>query len=63
MTSMWRSPFLKCTIGMSWSSAKASTALRNRLPIFSITDGEGIVMPRWVRMKPTTWPEVCRFGT
>ena len=63
ITSIFRSPFLKRTIGMWLSSAKVVTARRNRVPIFSITAGEGIGNPRCWVMKETTCPPTCKEGT
>ncbi|KJE76693.1 hypothetical protein FEAC_16220 [Ferrimicrobium acidiphilum DSM 19497] len=42
MTSMWRSPFLKRTIGMLFVVAKLRTASLKRFPIFSMMAGEAI---------------------
>ncbi len=63
MTSIFRTPFLNLTTGMSFISAKRSTARRNWPPIFSNTAGEATGIPRWPRMNVMTWPPVCSTGT
>jgi hypothetical protein len=63
ITSPLRSPLAKRTTGMSCSTAKSATALRNPTPIRSKTAGDGIGNPRCRVKKLTTCPGTCKFGT
>lgn len=48
---------------MSLAFANASTSRRNRLPIFSITAGDEIGIPRCSRQNRSTWAPTCNLGT
>ena len=63
ITSILRSSLPNFTHGTPLSNANESTARRNFVPIFSISAGEGIGMPRCWVMNATTCPLDCRMGT
>ena len=63
MTSIFRSSFPNLTHGMPLEDAYESTALRKRVPMCSISAGEGIGLPRCCVMNATTCPLDCRTGT
>ena len=58
-----RSGFFKYRIGMFFVAAKPFTSRRKRLPIFSITAGEAIGLPRCSLQNRSTCPPTCRLGT
>lgn len=63
ITSAFRSILPNRTTGMSWSFANRSTSRRNRVTICSKIAGDGVFLPRCLRMKFATCPPTCRFGT
>jgi hypothetical protein len=63
MTSTLRSSLPNFTRGIPLEVAYDSTALRNRVPMCSISAGDGMGLPRCCVMKATTCPLDCRTGT
>ena len=63
ITSIFRSPLPNLTHGIPFELAQDSTAPRNRVPICSISAGDGIGLPRCRVMNATTCPLDCKMGT
>jgi hypothetical protein len=63
MTPVFRSSLPNFTRGIPFEDAYDSTALRNRVPMCSISAGDGIGLPRCWVMNATTGPLDCRMGT
>ena len=63
MTSIFRSSLPNFTHGIPVEDAYDSTAWRNRVPMCSISAGDGIGLHRCCVMNTTTCPLDCRTGT
>ncbi len=63
ITSILRSSLPNLTHGIPFDDAYDSTDLRNRVPMCSMSAGDGIGLPRCCVMNATTCPLDCRTGT